>query len=162
MGVTDGAARMCRLRQERLRKKFAIEEEPLQFGGGGFLAVAGVADVDHLIDPEVAADGAFFGDARVGGAEQFAHAADDVFAFDGDGHDGAALHEGDDFREERPVCDVGVVFFEDVFVKSHHFDATQAKTGGFEAAEHAADEVFGDAIRFAENKGSFLGHSGCG
>ena len=47
----------------RLRKKIAIEEEPLQFGGGGFRAVAGVADVDHLIDPEVAADGAFFGDA---------------------------------------------------------------------------------------------------
>ena len=162
MGVTDDTVWTCRLRLERLCKKFAIAEETLQFGSGRFWAVTGVADIDHLIDPEVAADGAFFGDARVGGAEQFTHAADDVFAFDGDGHDGAALHEGDDFREERPVCDMGVVFLEDAFVKIHHFDATQAKTGGFEAAEHAADEVFGDAVRFAENKGSFLGHDGCG
>ena len=59
-------------------EEFRGLEEPLQFSGGGGRPVGRVADVDHLIDAEVAADGALGRLARVGRPEQIAHAGDDI------------------------------------------------------------------------------------
>lgn len=139
-------------------EQFVVAEEAAHFDGGGLGAVAGVADVDHLIDAEVPADGAGIGFPGVGGAEQFADAGDGIFSLQRDGDDGAALHERDDFRKERPIGDMGVVFLEEIMGERHHFDAAEPEPLAGKAAEHLADEVFGDAIGFAEDEGGFQGH----
>ena len=144
-------------RREGVVEKFFGAEEAGEFGFGGFAGIGGVGDVDHDVEAEVAADGAGGGFAGIGGAEEFADLFDGVFGFEGDGDDGALLHEGLDFGVEGFLDDVGVVFGEDGIAEAHHFAAANAEAGFLETLEDFAGEGFGDAIGLEEDEGGFHG-----
>jgi len=130
-------------------------EEAFEFSGGGFRAVGGVADVDHHVLAEVAADGSsgsFFG---VCWSEEVADFSDGSVTFKGEGDDGGATHEGGDVREEGLVGDVGVVLGEDLLVELHHFDSDDFEACVLEASEDVTREIFLDSIGFKENKRGF-------
>lgn len=133
-----------------------VVEEPLQFDGGGFRGVGGVADVDHHIDAEIAADGALGGLGGVGGAEEVADAVDGVVAGQGEGDDGGLLHEGLDLGEEGLGGDVGVVFAQEGVVEAEHPDAPDPEIRGFEAGEDLSDEGLGDGVGFEQYESGFL------
>ena len=139
---------------------FAFFEEAFEFFGGGLGAVGGVADVGHVVDAEVAADGAGGGFAGVGGAEHVADGGDDVVSAEGEGDDGGLLHEACDFWVEGFVGDVGVVLGEDGVGELHHFEAADFEACGFEALEDEAGVAFGDGVWLEEDEGGFLGHGG--
>lgn len=139
---------------------FAFFEEAFEFFGGGLGAVGGVADVGHVVDAEVSADGAGGGFAGVGGAEHVADGGDDVVSAEGEGDDGGLLHEAGDFWVEGFVGDVGVVLGEDGVGELHHFEAADFEASGFEALEDEAGVAFGDGVWLEEDEGGFLGHGG--
>lgn len=167
--ATDGRGRFVETTlprdwEDHLDEEFAVFEEALEFGLGGFGGVGGVADVAHFgvarFVAEVATDGAGGGFLGVGGSEEVAHFGDDVIASESEGDDGGFLHEFDDFWEEGFVGDVGVVFGEECVGEFHHFEAFDLEACAFVAVEDGADEALGYGVGLEENEGRFLCHLG--
>ncbi|MEN9975560.1 MAG: hypothetical protein RLZZ282_1566 [Verrucomicrobiota bacterium] len=101
-----------------------------------------MADVDHHVFAEIAADSAGSGGLGIGWADEIADLGDDVVAFEHQGDDRGALHEGEELREDRDVGDVGVVIAQDRLVELHHFDGADDKSRSLEAGQDGAGQVF--------------------
>ncbi len=140
-------------------KDFLFAEESADFCFCSFRSVGCVSDVDHHVDAEFIAQcsgGSLLG---VCGSEHFADFCDGVFAFEHESDDRLAAHERFDFRIERFVCNVCVVFAENRRIEAKHFTAAQCETCFFEASNHFAADLFFDCVGFQENEGAFV-HSG--
>lgn len=141
-----------------VREQFVLREETFHLGSSGLRGIGGMADIDHHVDAEIAADGALVGLARIGGAEEGAHAGDGVIARQGEGDDGGLLHEFANVGEERFGRDVSVMFLEQGIGELEHLDASNFQAGGFEPGESLTDESFADGVGFEENERGFVWH----
>mgnify|MGYP001049747841 CR=1 FL=1 len=125
-------------------------EETLHFDSGVFRGVGGVADVFHAGGAHVAADGSGGGFGGIGGAEEIADGGHSVFAFEHEGEHGAGAHELDDFREERAVGNVRVVFLEEVIGEGDKFGGADFEAGFFKAADDLAGMAAIEAVGFEQ------------
>ena len=126
------------------------------FGG-----VGSVADVEHAVGAEIAADGAFVSLHGVGGPQDGAHSGDDAGAGKHQGHHGAGLHERGEGGEEglvinHQVDDVGVVLTQDGVVQLHHLHAAQAETFAQQALQDDTGKILADAVRLEQNECFFV------
>ncbi len=140
---------------DRLLEQLAVFEEPFEFDGSGFGRVGGVANIDHHIDAEIAANcslGGFFGIRR---SKQITHASYRIFTFEREGDDRGALHELLHFRKERLLRNVRVVFAKQGIFKAKHFDPAKAEASGFEAGRYGADVALLESVGFEQNERGF-------
>ena len=65
------------------------------------------------------------------------------------------MHEVDDVGEERLVCQMRVMLFEQGMRGGEHFASLDAQTETFKLSDYLADEIFLNAIGFQQNDRCF-------
>ena len=123
-------------------------EEALDFDGGIFDRVRGVANVFHAGGAHVAADGAGGGLGGIGGAEEIADGGHSVFAFEHKGEHGAGAHESNNLRKEWPVGDVRVVFLEEIIGQGDELGGADFEARFFKPADNFACVMAVETVRF--------------
>ena len=128
----------------------ASVEEALDFDGGVFWGVRGVADVFHAGGAHVAADGSGGGFCGIGGAEEVADGGHGVFAFEHEGKHGAGAHKFNDLWEKGAVGNVRVVLLEEIVGEGDELGGADFEAGFFKASDDFASVVAVEAVGFEQ------------
>ena len=123
-------------------------EEALDFDGGVFCRVGGVADVFHTGGAHVAADGSGGGFCGIGGAEEIANGGHGVFAFEHEGQHGAGAHKLNNLGEERAVGNVRVVLLEEIVGDGDELGGADFEAGFFKASDDFTGVMAIEAVGF--------------
>lgn len=111
-----------------------------------------MADVDHHVLAEVPANGSLFSFFRIRWPEHVAHFSDDVVTFENERDHWCRLHEFDDVREERLICDVTVVIGEKLVTEMHHFRSANFEAGILVAIDYVSAVSLGNTVGLEKNE----------